>query len=315
MVLKHGLRLTLAAALVMTIEAACGSSVPAPGTDQPTVSATTPPTAQAESGFAPTLAVETPAAMPAPAGPLPQTERVFTVAVIVDLQSEAVKFEQAQAVVDEAGAFLQRLSSIDMRMIDFVEDGGGGSTNDMASRYVGSHTQAEPNGLVIFSFGDGGRAKMNGGYGYAISGPTGFRNAFLSPVAGSGQIYVAVVQLSHKYAACGYGGSDAVRSSVALGQECGNRPGTACIPFNGYSMCGDSVGHLYASSPTHFASSTIVHELLHPFSPGGDRDHYDTPECNARMGYPEQYHDLQEAQYHNDLCPYVYDEFARSFQP
>ena len=107
-------------------------------------------------------------------------------------------------------------------------------------------------------------------------------------------MYVAVVHFGHKYAACGYGSSETVQSGTALDGECRNQPGMACAQHNGYSMCSDSVPHLYASTPTYFVSSTIVHELLHPFSPGGDLDHYNTPECNTRMGYPPQFFDLQE---------------------
>jgi len=282
-------------------------------------------------GSAATQTAPTPEAMVAPsaglteAAPTPitaaatqekaQSSPVFSVAVIVDLQSEPVRRDQAQSIIDQASGFLRPLTSVSLLMTDFIEDAGRGSTQDMASRYIIPHAGALPNGIVIFSFGDGGQAKSDGGYGYAISGPEGYKNAFVSPVTGGGQIYAVVVHFSHKYAACGYGGSDTVQSTTSLNSECRNQPGTACIQHSGYSVCADSLGHLYASTPTYYLSSTIVHELLHPFSPGGDKDHYSTPECNTRMGYPEQFHDLQEAQYHNDLCPYVYEEFARSYQP
>jgi hypothetical protein len=218
-------------------------------------------------------------------------------------------------VIHEAGTFLQPLTSIGLVMTDFVEETAGGSTHDMAGRYISAHAGALPNGLVIFSFGDSGQARSAGGYGYAIAGPEGFRNTFASPVVGSGQMYVAVVHLSHKYAACGYGSSETVQGGSALDGECRNQPGMACTQHNGYSMCSDSVPHLYASTPTYFVSSTIVHELMHPFSAGGDLDHYNTRECNTRMAYPPQFFDLQESQYNNGLCPHVYEEFARSFQP
>jgi hypothetical protein len=261
---------------------------------------------------APVTAEATPAgATQGPAAAVP----VFTVAVIVDLQSERVTRAQAEAVVHEAGTFLQPLAATSLVMTDFVEDGAGGSTNDMASRYINTHAGAPPNGLVIFSFGENGQAKLVGGYSYAIAGPPGFRNVFASPVVGSGQVYVAVVHFSHKYAACGYGASETVQSESALDGECRNQPAMACVQHNGYSMCADSVPHLYASTPAYFAASTIVHELMHPFSAGGDLDHYNTPECNTRMGYPPQFFDLQESQYHNGLCPYVYEAFASSFQP
>ncbi len=109
--------------------------------------------------------------------------------------------------------------------------------------------------------------------------------------------------------------SDAVQSTKAIGGECNNKPGTACVQKDGYSMCANAVGNLYTSTPTHFVSSTVIHEFLHSFSPGGDKDNYATPECNARMGYPSSFFDLQESEYYNGICPFVYDDFAASYQP
>jgi hypothetical protein len=59
----------------------------------------------------------------------------------------------------------------------------------------------------------------------------------------------------------------------------------------------------------------VVHALLHNFGPAGDQDHYATPECNARMGYPPAFFDLQESEYYNGLCPFVYEEFTKSYHP
>jgi hypothetical protein len=264
--------------------------------------------------FSPTQAPN--AGTPAPSIPGPTgSSNAFTVAVLADIRSQPVTREQAQAVISESSKLLRQLTPYGIEMTDFVEESGGGSTNDMASRYVMSQAAALPNGIVIFSIGDGGQAKLTGGYSYALAGPSGFHNSFVSPVMGASQIYVAVVDLSYKYAACGYGGSDTVQSTTALAGECRNQPGTPCVQQNGYSMCADAVGNLYMSSPTYYAASTIIHQLLHPFAPGGDLDHYNTPECNTRMGYPPAFFDLQESQYHNDLCPYVYDEFAKDHQP
>lgn len=300
---QSGLRCAMSSLGILA--AACG---PTPSPIEPS------PTPQA-------LATELPAATSPSPIPAPATQTVtptapiFTVAVIVDMQSEPVTRDQAFQVVTEANGFLSRLTSIGLVMTDFVEDGGGGATNDMASRYINGHAAALPNGLLIFSFGDEARAKLLGGYSFSVAGPTGYSNTFSSPIIGSGQVYVAVVHYGHKYAACGYGGAEVVQSASSLDGECRNQPGTACIQHNGYSMCSDSIGHLYASTPSYFTSSTIVHELLHPFAAGGDQDHYSTPECNLRMGYPPQFFDLQEAQYYNGLCPDVYDNFRASYQP
>lgn len=252
----------------------------------------------------------------APSAPTAASQdRAFSVAVIVDSQSEPVRREEAQAVIGEASKFLYGLTSTHLAMTDYLEDAGGGSTNDLASRYIHARTAALPNGVVVFSRGGTSQVEMAGGYGYALPGPAGFRNVFASPVTGSGQIYVAVADLKARYAPCGYGGAETSKSATSLNGECRNKAGTACLQHNGYSICSDSVAHLYASTPTYYASSTIIHAYLHLFSPGGDVDHYNTPECKRSMGYPDQYFDLQEAQYYNDLCPYVYEEFVKAFQP
>jgi hypothetical protein len=237
------------------------------------------------------------------------------VAVIVDTLSEPVTREQAQAVIDEASRLLRELAPFSIEMMDFVEDAGGGSTKDVASRYVTAHAAALPNGMVVFSFGDNRQAKASGAYSYGLVAPAGFKNSFVSPVLGADQIYVAVVDFNQKYAPCGYGGSETTHSSSSLDGECHNQAGTACVQQNGRSMCADAARTLYNSTPTYYLSSTIVHQLLHPFAPGGDQDHFSTPQCNARMGYPSEFFDLQESQYHNDLCPFVYEEFAKSHQP
>ena len=300
--------------LVLMLAAACTSR------GQPTLGETPTTPAQSATPSPTQLAVPRPssavtsttaaATIAAPPG-----EPVFTVAVLVDTRSEQVTREQAQAVINEAGMHLRALVPVIMVMTDFVEDGGGGSTTETLQHYMVSRASALPNGVVIFSFGDGERAKLHGGYGYTAPTPTGYRNAFVSPLVGNGHIYVAVVDYGFKYMACGYGGSDLLKSASALGGECGNHPGTACVQQNGYSMCASAIGHLYMSTPTYFVSSIIVHNLLQPFAPGGEQDNYDTPECTARMGYPAGFHDLQESQYHNDLCPFVYDDFLKSYQP
>jgi len=115
--------------------------------------------------------------------------------------------------------------------------------------------------------------------------------------------------------ACGYSGADNVQSTVSLAGECRGQTGIACVSHNGYSMCSNAVGNLYTSTPTYAVSSMIVHGLLHNFGPAGDKDHYATPECNARMGYPAGFYDLQEGEYYNGLCPFVYEEFTKSYQP
>jgi hypothetical protein len=299
------------AALLMVAASALGCNLPG---GSPAVAATPslifvdPPTA---GSTAPTPALVTPAA----AGTLPAAV-TFKVAVIVDTTSEPVTRAQAQSLVDEAHGMFQSLTGFGFEMVDFVEDGAGGTTTDMAERYIQSYASVFPNGVVIFSYGDNGDARLYGGYGYAIPGAAGFRNAFVSPAGGENQVYVAVAHFSHRYAACGYGGLETVQSALSVEGECpSGRPGVACVQHNGYSMCSDAVDNLYASTPAYFAAATIVHEILHSFSPGGVRDHYGAPECNARMGWPEGYFDLGESERYNGMCPFVYQNFIDSYRP
>ncbi len=245
--------------------------------------------------------------------PAASSANEFRVAVIVDKTTQTVTRDQAGAVITEASGYLREFSPIGLVMIGFTEDSG--STADIASRYIASHAGVLPDGLVIFSFGENGKAKAEGGYGYAVQAPGGFRNPFSSPATGNNQLFVAVVDYSYRYMACGYDGGDEVRSANALPGECRGQTGVACVQNNGYSMCSNAVGNLYTSTPTHAVASMIIHGLLHNFGPNGDQDHYATDQCNARMGYPAGFFDLQESEYYNGLCPFVYEEFTKGYRP
>lgn len=284
---------------------ASGASTTVTVTAQPT-ELTSPTAIMGVDPYVPSAVVTTPDRSSA--------EPIFKIAVIVDTLSEPVTQDQSQNVINEASGFLKQLVPVSLEMTDFVQDGNGGTMNEMAARYLGSHPTVSINGILIFSFGDNGQAKVQNGYGYAIPGPAGFRNAFVTPTGGANQIYISIVRFGLKYMACGYGGTDTVQSTTSMGSECRDKPGTACVQNNGYSMCSDAAG-LYLSTATHFVSSTVIHEFLHSFSPGGDKDNYATPECNNRMGYPDGFFDLQESQYYNEICPFVYEDFLASYQP
>ena len=306
----HNLQALLPICVLLLSMIACGSSEP-PATQTPFSLFASPPP----------IAVPTTTTQETAPGPGAATATVqaaanpeFTVSAIVDASTEQVTREQAQAVIAEASKFLREFSPYGLAMVDFVTDGSGGGTADMANRYITTRSAFLPNGLVIFSAGDNRQAKTSGGYGYALQLSGGFRNAFASP-AGASLMYVAVVDYTYKYMACGYGGSDTVQSASALPGECRGQTGLACVPGGSYSICSNAVGNLYTSTPTYAVSSMVVHGLLHNFGPNGDQDHYATPECNARMGYPAGFFDLQESEYYNGLCPFVYEEFTKSYQP
>ena len=303
----HAHRLLPVCTLMLLLAACTTSSPPAPATPTSLFPANVPTTETS-----PTLGAVT--SMPASATRAAISGPDFTVAALVDTTTEQMTREQAQAIIEQASGFLRQFSPIGLSMVDFVSDPAGGSTADMASRYLQPQSAPPPDGIVIFSSGDQNQARHTGGYGYALPLPAGFKNRFVSPAVGDSQIYVAVVDYNYRYMACGYGGSDTVQSTQSLPGECRGQTGLACVTHNGYSMCSNAVGNLYTSTPTYAVSSIVVHGLLHNFGPNGDQDHYATPQCNAHMGYPPNFFDLQESEYYNGLCPFVSEDFTKAFQ-
>jgi len=189
----------------------------------------------------------------------------------------------------------------------------------LAQRYLTSQATTIPNGILVFSYGDDDHARIMGGYSFQVPGPAGFRNAFVSPVYGGDKIYVAFIHRSHRYARCGYGDAyaEVPISDTSVGGECRNQPGTACVMYNGYSMCQNAVDNLYASTPTYFAAQAIVHEFMHSFGPNVEYDHYGAPVCKETMGWTDDNwtFSLEESQVYNSMCPYVYDNFVAGYQP
>jgi hypothetical protein len=243
--------------------------------------------------------------------------------VIVDLDSEPVTYEEAQELVAQASAILGELTGFSYTMVDFVESASPGTVSDLAATYIQDHAGSLPNGIIIFSYGDGDSARTYGGYAFTLPGPPGFQNAFNSPVVGNNQVYISVQHWSHRYAACGYGGSDVETpvQDTSFGGECRNQDGVPCVEMYGYSMCSDAVDDLYASSRTYFGSSVIIHETMHSFGFEGNYDHYGTEQCDTTMAsgtsgrpYAEGF-DHAEFQYYNGMCPHVYDNFVSSYQP
>lgn len=249
---------------------------------------------------------------------------VFTWAVIVDLDSEPVTYAQADELVNQASAILMELTGFSYAMVDFVESTSPGNVSDLAATYIQDHAGSLPNGIIIFSYGDGDSARTYGGYAFSLAGQPDFRNTFNSPVIGDNRVYISVQHWSHRYAGCGYGSSSAEVPSqdTSFGGECRNRDGIACVERFGYSMCSDAVDDLYASSRTYFGSSVIIHETMHSFGYEGNFDHYGTEQCNSRMSsgasgrpYDTSTFNSAEFQYYNGMCPDVYDNFASAYQP
>ncbi|MGD8604462.1 MAG: hypothetical protein PVF49_07810 [Anaerolineales bacterium] len=244
----------------------------------------------------------------------------YTIAVIVDLTSEPVTREQAQAVVDEASTIFQARTGFSIMMVDFVEmmPEQAERRSDLPDRYLDSHPDIIPNGIVMFSFGDNNQAQVFGGYSTSTHGPSSTSSHF--PIDGDETlITVSTIHFSHRYAICGYDpdNRDELISDVSLGGQCRNQPGTPCVERFGYSMCANAVDDLYASTPTYMVASSIVHEIAHPFGRHGNGDHYGTQECQAEMGWNASNwtFNLDDSQEYAVMCPYVYDLIVESYRP
>jgi len=307
--------LLLISTLFLTLACNAGAS---PQTETPPPASPTIATASIKiSTPTETIPSQTPTSTPKPLG-------VFTLSVLVDTTSEPVTREQAQTLVNESSRILYGLTGFVFEMVDFQEINTGASTKDMVQSYLNTSPAIIPNGIILFSFGDNGDAKRYGGYAYTYLGPDGFRNPFIAPGAIQRDLYVGVIHFRHRYAQCGYGDSNTPISDVSIGGECRGQAQVACVGKYDYTICSDTVNHLYASTPTYFSSSTFVHEIMHPFGELLNKDHYGTAECTDMMQsgrsarrYKRDIFDrsLAEFQYYTGMCPYVFDNFVNSYKP
>jgi hypothetical protein len=260
---------------------------------------------------------ETPEATPTLEESLAEPSGVFTVAILVDITSEPVEREKAQAILRESSQILQERTGFVFELIDFHEMEPGGTMKEMAIAYLETIASETPDGLVIYSFGDYGWAQDYGGYSGWVNGPVGYHNEFVSPLVGDGYVYLAIMHWGHHFGICGYGDGEEVISDVSIGGECRGNPGIPCVEKYDYSMCSAQVDDLYASTPTFFQSAGIVHEFLHAFGLGTSDDHYGTPSCKEIMGWTNENWTFvnAESQYYLNQCPHLFDIFAAGYQP
>jgi len=239
----------------------------------------------------------------------------FKVAVMVDTTSDPVSQEQAKAIIALANEKLLDLTGFGLQLVEFAEEDSGGSIESLVENYMNSHASALPNGILIFSVGDDDRAKVNRAYARQIPAPSGFKNTFVSPYLGDGYMYVAVLQFNHRYAACGYAGTDTLQSQVSSNGECRGVDGEACAEWNGMWVCKSALEFLEGHTPIDLATGPVIHEFMHAFGDKGPDDHYTSEACHQAMGWEPDHYDLEEAEYYNDFCPNVYDVFADSYRP
>ncbi len=245
---------------------------------------------------------------PTPAG-------YFKVAVIVDTTTDPVSREQAEAVLAIANEKFVDLTGFGLQLVGFVEQDSGVSMEDLVTDYMNHHVDNLPNGILIFSVGDEDRAKINRAYAQQIPAPEGFRNTFVSPYLGDGYMYVAILQFNHRYAACGYVGTDTIQSPVSSGDECRGVEGEVCVEWQGMQVCPVALPFLKGHTPIDLAAGPVIHEFMHAFGDKGPDDHYSSEACQIAMGWEPGYYNLEETEYYNDFCPNVYDVFADSYQP
>lgn len=243
--------------------------------------------------------------------PPPDPAVYFKVAVIVDTTSDPVSREQAEAVIAFSNAQWIDLTGFGLQLVDFVEDDSGGSIADLVGDYM-ERESALPNGILVFSVGDEDRAKINRAYAQQIPVPDGHKNAFVSPYLGDGYMYVAVLQFNHRYAACGYAGTDTVQSQVSSNGECRGVDGEVCAEWSGMQVCPIALPALDGQTPITMAAEPIIHEFMHSFSDKGQDDHYTSEACRMALGDDW---DGADVRYYSDFCPMVYDIFADSYRP
>ncbi len=245
----------------------------------------------------------------------PTPAAYFDVAVIVDKTTDPVSREQAEAILAISNQKMIELTGFGLQMVDFVEDDSGRLMEGLVMAFMADRpTNDLPNGILIFSTGDEDRAKIHRAYALQVPGPEGFRNEFDSPYKGDRFMYVAVLQFNYHYAACGYDDMDTVQSPVSIGAECGGEEGAVCTIWEGMQVCPVALPFLNGHTPIDMAAGPVVHEFMHPFGNNGPGDHYTSEVCHQAMGW-EPGQDPGEAEYYNDFCPFVYDVFAKSYDP
>ena len=116
---------------------------------------------------------------------------VFTLSILVDTTSEPVTREQAQVLVDEASAIFERLTGFTLEMVDFREYNSGMSS--ILGNYFNDPAYVRSDGIIIFSYGDNGDARLYGGYAFEVPGSSGFVSRFNSPYTDPNSVYVSVV--------------------------------------------------------------------------------------------------------------------------
>jgi hypothetical protein len=255
-----------------------------------------------------------PTPAPTPPAPSPPTGAAnrMSVAILVDSRAPQTPRGDVERVFARAVQTLLEKTGESMAAAELTYGPAGATTSDIVARYLATKVAATaPDGILIFT--NDASAHTYGGYSFVVPGPTGFQSRYPSPrpEVGAGKVYIAVVEFDHLYAKCGYGDSDTHTSSVSVGGECFNRPGTPCVAQGSAWVCSTALADLYIDHD-YFTAASIVHEFLHPFGIDANEsfDHYGTPACIARTGMTSaQAADRNQAELNCGLCPDVFPRF------
>jgi|GEM_PF-5060876 len=108
-----------------------------------------------------------------------------------------------------------------------------------------------------------------------------YSNSFPDYMERTKLIYLLYVDFKHKFARCGYDtAGEKLISDVSSNGECQNQSNVKCVQHNGYSMCPGSINNYYAQTPTFFAVTSLLHEIMHIFGEQGNYDHvFDSTYC------------------------------------
>jgi hypothetical protein len=187
----------------------------------------------------------------------------------------------------------------------------GGTSNNIFYEIYKNEPEPE---YIIFLRADN-ISSSYGGYATTLESiHSNFCNRYKSAQGYANRVYINVSDWSHKFGTCGYDYSDLKNpkhvSDVALGGECRNRPGTACVLKDNYYQCNDSemLNSFYSRNKYAFMASNVVHELLHQFGSDGNYDHYGAGKCVVPNPA-----DLNAAQEYAGICPPVFDIFKNSY--
>jgi hypothetical protein len=244
--------------------------------------------------------------------------------VIVDDSSYTITNAEISSAIELASKWLFTLSGADMSLhsIDHVPSIAGSKTTLIDNWYL-THTADPPHFIIILTRDE--TSASYGGYAVSSSVLAGFCNDFVSPVLGNQRIYGAVIDWTHRFAACGYDldhyeatGEWLVVSNTSLADgSCINQAGVACVsvPTVSYQVCGNVDADLpYLVDERAFALSMFIHEIMHSFGTNGNYDHFATAVCDTAMGGTDyQAGGRAKSQHYCGMCPNVYDNFAASY--